>query len=165
VSLHYNPPMTDYYKYLGVDLGEKRIGLALTDGLRLVAEPWGMFNRTSRVADFAYLQKVVVEQNVRLLVFGLPVTLGGEEGRMAAWVREYATAVSTALNLPVTFWDESLTSQAAERSLREQGLNSKQMKAHVDAVAAALMLQSYLEAHRERDQNDSYANEDGWFDE
>jgi hypothetical protein len=49
--------------------------------------------------------------------------------------------------------------------LREQGLNSKQMKAHVDAVAAALMLQSYLEAHRERDQNDSYANEDGWFDE
>lgn len=143
--------MTNYTKYLAVDLGEKRIGLALSDTLKMIAEPVDVFERTSRKADFAYIGQLVAAQNVSLIVMGLPVTLGGEEGRMAAWARSYGEELGQTLNLPVEFWDESLTSMQAERSLREQGLSSKQMKGRVDAVAAALLLQNYLEAQREDD--------------
>ncbi len=138
-------------KYLAIDLGEKRIGLALSDTLKMIAAPLEVFARTSRKADFAHVGQIARAENVSLLIMGLPVTLGGEEGRMAAWARDYGQALGEALNLPVEFWDESLTSMQAERSLREQGLNSKQMKGRVDAVAAALILQSYLESQRDDD--------------
>lgn len=143
--------MTDDTKYLAIDLGEKRIGLALSDTLKIIAEPFDVFERTSRKADFTYIGRIASEQNVCKVVLGLPVTLGGTEGRMAAWARDYGRELGETLKLPVEFWDESLTSMQAERSLREQGLSSKQMKGRVDAVAAALILQSYLEAQRADD--------------
>lgn len=143
-------------KYLALDLGEKRIGLALSDTLKIIAAPLEVFTRTSRQADFAHIAQIARAENVTLLIMGLPITLGGEEGRMAAWARDYGQALGEALNLPVTFWDESLSSMQAERSLREQGLNSKQMKGRVDAVAAALILQSYLESQREENNDWSW---------
>lgn len=135
--------------FLAIDLGEKRIGLAVSDSLGIVAQPLEVFLRTSRAADFAHIGRVVAKHGVGQLVMGLPVPLSGEEGRMAAWVRDYGAALGTAVQLPITFWDESLTSVQAEQAMREAGYNRKQMTGKLDAVAAALILQSYLESLRE----------------
>lgn len=136
-------------KLLALDLGEKRIGVALSDTLKIVAQPFDVFPRTSRKADFAYVQAIVAREHVSQIVVGLPLTMSGEEGTMAQWARDYGTELGEALGIPVIFWDESLTSMQAERSMREYGMNRKQMKKKVDAVAAALILQSYLESLRE----------------
>lgn len=134
---------------LALDLGEKRIGLALSDSLGIAAQPLEVFKRTSRQADFAHVGRLVAKHDVRGLIIGLPISLNGEEGAMAAWVRDYGAALGAAVNLPVTFWDESLTSVQAEQAMREAGYNRQQMTGKLDAVAAALILQSYLESLRD----------------
>ena len=136
-------------KLLALDLGEKRIGVALSDTLKIVAQPFDVFPRTSRKADFEYVQAIVERESVSQIVVGLPITMSGEEGTMAQWARDYGTDLGQTLGVPVVFWDESLTSMQAERAMREYGLSRKQMKKKVDAVAAALILQSYLESLRE----------------
>lgn len=138
----------EWHKYMALDLGEKRIGVALTDNLRLVAEPYEVFRRTSRRADYAHIGETAVRENVSRIVVGLPVLLGGEEGTMARWARDYGRGLSEAINISVVFWDESLTSQQAEQAMREAGYSSKKMRGKLDAVAAAFILRSYLEANR-----------------
>ena len=134
--------------WLGIDLGEKRIGIALSDGLKIAAQPHSIIQRTSRKADFAQFRKIVVEHNVGRLVIGLPVQMNGEEGAMAKWVRDYGKALGEALGLPVVFQDESLTSEMAAGAMAEAGYNRKKMKGKLDAVAAALILQSYMDEMR-----------------
>ena len=136
-------------RYLGIDLGEKRIGLAVSDGLGMVAAAYGHIQRRSRREDFTRIEEIIRQEGIDHLVVGLPVLLSGEEGRMAAWARDYGTDLARHVNRPVAFWDEALTSEMAEESLRAQGLSKKKMKGKVDAVAAALILQSFLNAVRE----------------
>jgi putative Holliday junction resolvase len=133
---------------LGVDLGEKRIGLALSDTGRLIASAHGMMARKSRAEDFARFGHLVAEQGVTLVVMGLPITLAGHEGDRAAWVRNYAEDLRNHLPVPIVYWDESLTTKEAEASLRAQGKRRRKIKENVDAVAAALILQSYLDSAR-----------------
>jgi putative Holliday junction resolvase len=142
--------MTEFDKTLGrvvaLDLGEKRIGVALSDPTRTIAAAHAVLSRKSRAEDFARYARIIAEQRVTLLVVGLPVTLGGEEGERAAWVRDYAADLGRHVGVPVVFWDESLTTVEAEAALRAQGRRGKRLKERVDAVAAALILQSYLDA-------------------
>lgn len=143
-------------KFLALDLGEKRIGVALSDTLKIIAQPYQVFPRTSRQADFAHVQKIVQEQNVSQIVVGLPINMNGEEGAMAQWVRDYATHLGETLQLPILFWDESFTSVQAEAAMREYGWSRKKLKEKIDAVAAALILQSYLESVRPQGQMDEF---------
>lgn len=136
--------------YLALDLGEKRIGIALTDRMRIVARPFSVIQRTSRQADFAQIGQITAAHEVCHIIVGLPIMLNGDEGPMAEWARDYGQDLGRTLGLPVTFWDEALTSIAAEKALREGGLTHKKIKNKIDAVAAALLLQSYLEAEREQ---------------
>ncbi len=136
--------------YLAVDLGEKRIGLAISDSLKMVASPLIVFLRRSRREDFAFIRQVASEKAVEKIIVGLPLLFSGEEGRMARWARDYGTALGASLGLPVEFWDETLTSDQAEEAMRAGGLNKKKMKGKLDAVAAALILQSFLDAEREQ---------------
>ncbi|MEM8861479.1 MAG: Holliday junction resolvase RuvX [Chloroflexota bacterium] len=138
----------DFKPWLGIDLGEKRIGVALSDGLKIAAQPFTTINRTSRKADFAQFGKIARENGVGLLVLGLPMSLDGSEGAMAKWARDYGTALGETLELPVVFQDESLTSEMAAGAMAEAGYNRKKMKGKLDAVAAALILQSYMDEHR-----------------
>lgn len=140
--------VNDYRPWLGVDLGEKRIGIALSDGLKIAAQPLTTIQRTSRKADFEQFGKLAAQHNVGRLVVGLPVSLDGSEGAMAQWARNYGTALGEALSLPVTFQDESLTSEMAAGAMAEAGYNRKKMKGKLDAVAAALILQSYMDEVR-----------------
>lgn len=135
---------------LTIDLGEKRIGLAVSDAGRMIARSYGMFKRTSRQADFARYRAVIAEQRVTLVVMGLPLRLDGTDSSTTAWVRHYTAELAENISVPVEFWDESYSSQQAEASLSARGIRAKRQKERLDAAAAAFILQSYLDAHRER---------------
>ena len=133
---------------MALDLGEKRIGVAISDELRLIAKSYAVIKRKSRREDFARYQTIIAEQNITLLVIGLPITLGGTDSQKTTWVRDYADDLRSHITIPITFWDESLTTVEAEASLRERGVRGKKAKERVDAVAAAFILQNYLDAKR-----------------
>lgn len=134
-------------RVMAIDLGEKRIGVAISDPTRTVAKAYGVLRRKSRREDFTRYAHIIAEQQVTLLVMGLPVPLSGVEGDRAAWVRDYTAELQQHLDIPVVFWDEALSTQRAEESLRARGAGRKQAKQRLDAVAAAFILQDYLDAH------------------
>ncbi len=134
-------------RIMALDLGEKRIGVAVSDETRLIATSYGVIKRKSRKEDYARYRQIIEEQNITLLVVGLPVTLSGEEGQKAAWVRDYTAGLASQLDIPVKFWDESLTTVEATASLRARGKRGKKAQERIDAVAAAFILQYYLDAH------------------
>jgi putative Holliday junction resolvase len=141
--------MNSQGRIMAIDLGEKRIGVALSDPTRTLARPYGVLARKSRQEDFERFRHIIAEQEVTLVVMGLPITLGGDEGQRAAWVRDYSAGLQQnfahhGLDLPLVFWDESLTTKEAEASLRARGQRGKKLKARVDAVAAAFILESFL---------------------
>lgn len=133
-------------RILALDLGEKRIGVAISDETQLIARSYAVIERTSRVADFAQIAEIVARENVGSLLVGLPVELDGAEGPLAAWVRDYSAALAEDLGLPLTFWDESFTSKQASESMRARGIRAREQKEWIDAVAAAFILQDFLNA-------------------
>ena len=132
------------FRALALDLGERRIGVAISDALGMVARPLEIFPRTSRRADFAHIGALVTAHQVDAVIVGLPLNMDGTEGRQAAWVRDYSAALAETLAVPVHFWDERLTSEEAIDILRAQGKSTA--KGEIDAVAAAVILQSYLDS-------------------
>ncbi len=132
-------------RYLALDLGEKYIGVAISDTMGMIARPLEVFPRTSRVADFSHVRALISEHHVAALIVGLPIQMDGTEGSQAAWVRNYSAALAETLSIPLYFCDERLTTVEAEEIFRAQG--KKPNKDWVDAVAAAVILQSYLNNH------------------
>ena len=147
--------MSDYSKFLALDLGEKRIGVALCDGLKMVAQPLEVFGRTSRKNDFSHVAQLIKQHDVSRVVVGLPLSLDGSEGRMAQWARDYGRDLAETVSIKVVFWDESFTSEMAATLMAEQGYSRKKMKDKLDAMAAALILQSYLDSQIWREDDDS----------
>mgnify|MGYP001283702435 FL=1 len=135
-------------RVMALDLGEKRIGIALSDPTRTIAAAHSVLSRRSRQEDFAHYDQLIAANGVTLLVVGLPMTLGGQEGQRAAWVRDYAAELAARLAVPVALWDESLSTVEAEAALRAQGRRGRKLRQRVDAVAATIILQSYLDAQR-----------------
>lgn len=133
-------------RVLALDLGEKRIGVAVSDATRTIAKSLTVFKRKSRKEDYATIAHLIAEQQANLLVVGLPVPFSGIEGEKAAWVRHYAAELQQHLAIPIEFWDEALTTVQAYDSMRQRGKSAKQAKDRIDAVAAAFILQSYLDA-------------------
>lgn len=132
-------------RYLALDLGDRRIGVALSDTLGIVARPVEVFERASRDEDFSYIAKLIEAYEVDTLICGLPLNMDGTEGPQAAWVRDYTDALRQTLSIPVVLWDERLTTEDAKEILHAQGKAIE--KDWLDAVAAAVILQSYLDAH------------------
>jgi putative holliday junction resolvase len=135
-----------YGRILALDLGEKRIGVALSDEARLFARSLLVFKRSSRAADFARIGQLVAEQGVNLILIGLPIRLDGVEGSKAAWVRDYGAALADKLRIATEYWDESLSTVRAEASLAVRGESRRKRTARIDAVAAAMILQDYLDS-------------------
>ena len=132
-------------RVMALDLGEKRIGVALSDETRLLATSHSVFRRTSRLADFERIDRIIDQNGVTLLIVGLPTLPSGEEGSKAAWVRDYASEMANVIGIKIEFWDESFSTVDAVASLRELGKRGKKSRQWVDAVAAAIILQSYLD--------------------
>jgi putative Holliday junction resolvase len=135
-------------RMLGLDFGTKRIGLAAADREAGLARPLATLARKGGVRDLEAVARLAAEQQAEEVVVGLPLNMDGSEGRMARLAREFAAALGARTGLPVHLWDERLSSFEAEAQLREVGDRPARRKQKVDQVAAALILESYMEAHR-----------------
>jgi putative holliday junction resolvase len=135
-------------RLLGLDIGESRIGVAVSDPTGTVATPLTVLDSREVLHDPSQLARLVEEYEAAGLIVGLPLTMAGEEGPQAARIREHVDALSERLGIPVTLWDERLTTVQARRSLAEAGLDEREQRKMVDMVAASLILQSYLDARR-----------------
>ena len=138
-------------RVLGIDFGERRIGLALSDPTGTIATPLETVQRrTGKRPPFARLEEIARDRDVSRLVVGLPLDLRGRETSWCRQVRAMGDELAHRLGVPVSYVDERLTSVRAERAVRSVGLKKGQReeKARVDAAAAALILQSWLEGPR-----------------
>jgi putative holliday junction resolvase len=133
-------------RILALDLGKKRIGLAISDPLGVTAQGLRTIERTNKRADLAALEAVAHEWQAGLILLGNPKNMGGGEGRQSAWVREVAEALHQHSGLPVEFWDERLTTVEANRVLRSSGISIRKRAAAVDRLSAVILLQSYLDS-------------------
>jgi putative Holliday junction resolvase len=130
-------------KVLGIDAGERRIGLALSDELHLLATPHGILDRRHGMRPVLdSLIDLAVREHVGQVVVGLPLNADGSEGPQARRAREFASLCERVLTLPVTLWDERLSTVEA------RALVGSRKRQHVDDIAAALILQDYLDAQR-----------------
>ncbi len=134
---------------MGLDIGQKRIGIAGCDGLGLIAIGLGTITRSSFVNDIAQFRQIVEERGVQILVSGLPYNMNGTLGFQARQVQKYATRVASALNLPLEYIDERLTSYQAEQLLLAENISPSRNKGLIDRKAAALILQQWLDQRRE----------------
>ena len=132
-------------RILALDPGSKRVGVALSDELGWTAQPLETFERKSLAADLAHIKELVSRHAVREIVIGMPVRMDGRVGPAAQAVQQFLDAVQAAVGIPVTAWDERLTTKAAEQMLIEADVSRKKRKGAVDRVAAALLLKSYLD--------------------
>jgi putative Holliday junction resolvase len=130
---------------LGLDVGRKRIGVAGCDGTGLIATGLETIERRSFAEDVARLQELVAARRVTVLVVGMPYKLDGEVGAQARQVRRFAERMGAALNLPVEYVDERLTSYAAEELIHAEGRSPSQNKGLIDRKAAAIILQQWLD--------------------
>jgi putative Holliday junction resolvase len=141
---------------LALDVGKKRIGLAVSDALGLTAQGIDTLARTRIRQDIAELQQVAAKYKIHTLLVGKPLHMSGDESRQSEYTREFAERLSKALNLPVVYWDERLTSREAERLMREGGASLLQSRQAVDRMSAVLILESYLGFL----QNESFSEQD-----
>jgi putative Holliday junction resolvase len=130
-------------RYLGVDYGTKRIGLAISDGLGLTARPLGVVARRDLEAE---LRKIVDDYPLDGVVVGLPTALRGHEGESAEGARQLGEAIERILDVPIHYIDERFTSRMAESALLESGMRRRERKSTVDKVAAAIILQTFLDS-------------------
>lgn len=135
-------------RIMALDIGQTRIGVAMSDPGERVASPIAVLPAQEVVNRAPSFRRVLEDWEPELIVCGLPRSLSGEEGKQAARVRSIAGQVSHACGLPVEFVDERLSSSQAKRSLREKGLSERQMRGKVDMIAACLFLQAWLDARR-----------------
>jgi len=129
-----------------MDVGSRRIGLAISDLLGITAQGLDTLHRQNKRADFAQLERVIREHDVAEIVMGLPLRMSGAEGIQAEKMQAFAEDIRRRFKLPVHLWDERLTSAQANRLLRETDMSIKRRGAVVDQMAAVLILQSWMDA-------------------
>ncbi|MFW6051563.1 MAG: Holliday junction resolvase RuvX [Myxococcota bacterium] len=144
---------------LGVDPGERRVGLAVADDDVGVAVPLRTVPGGARAVR--EVKRAAEEEGAEALVVGLPLRLDGSEGTAARRARRFGDAIARETGLPVEWWDERLTTVAAERSLAAAGVRGRDRRRVVDQSAAALVLQAYLDARRDPSEDE----EDRWHEE
>jgi putative Holliday junction resolvase len=133
-------------RVLALDLGKKRIGLAVSDELGLTAQGLETLERTNIRQDLARISQLVSDRGVSLILIGNPLHMSGQEGRQAEYARDFGERLRIACGVPVEFWDERLTTVAAQRVLRESGISIEKRAKAVDRLAAVILLSSYLDS-------------------
>ena len=133
-------------RILALDHGSKRIGVAISDEMKMIAQPVEFIPAEPIGQAFARLQAIMVEKPAELILVGLPRNMDGTYGPAAEKVRVFIEQLKQAIPIPVRTWDERLTSAQANRVLLQGNVRRDQRKEKVDAIAAAILLQSYLDA-------------------
>ncbi|MCK5236848.1 MAG: Holliday junction resolvase RuvX [Deltaproteobacteria bacterium] len=132
-------------KYLGIDLGKKRIGIALSDDSGIIAEPYIQIERRSTNSAVDEIFEIVKEKEVNRIVIGLPLLEDGNEGSMAKDVLKFKEVLETRCGLHVTTWDERFSTKAVTRVLIDADVSRKKRKNSVDKLSASFILQGYLD--------------------
>lgn len=140
-------------RVLGLDYGDRHIGLALSDPLRFTAQPVGQYILAGEAEDKKYFETFIREHDVDRIVIGLPLRMDGSMGTRVEKTREFARWLEKTLGLPVVLWDERLTSQQAAGIMNEQRIHWRKRKKVEHQISASLILQSYLD-HCRRDGHD-----------
>lgn len=135
-------------RVLGLDVGLRRIGLAVSDSLGITAQGLETLQRRNKRQDFEKLRAIVEQYAITGFVVGYPLRMNGAEGTQAGKIKEFAQELERRFHLPVHLWDERLTSAEANRLLRESEMSIQRRAAAVDRMAAVLILQSWMEAQR-----------------
>lgn len=133
-------------RLMALDVGNKRIGVAVSDPLRLFARGLTVITRTSNKETFQAIRELVVEQEVGKLIVGLPLSMNGEVGPQAQAVQKFADKLRAKLEVPIEMWDERLSTASASQVMFERGQSARKQKASIDSVAAAVILHDYMEA-------------------
>jgi putative Holliday junction resolvase len=133
-------------RILALDHGTKRIGVAVSDELKMIAQPLEFIPAEPFARFLARLRELLQSMQVELIVVGLPRNLDGSYGPAALKVREFVAALRDAVTIPIQTWDERLTTAQAQRFLIQGGVRREKRKEKVDQTAAALLLQSYLDS-------------------
>ena len=141
-------------RIMGLDFGSKTVGVALSDSLLITAQGLEIIGRKEENKlrrTLARIEELIQEYEVTEIVLGLPKNMNGTEGERVALTREFAEKLERRTGLPVIFWDERLTTVAADKAMMEAGIRRESRKEYVDKIAASLILQGYLDSRREAD--------------
>ena len=144
--------MTEVARVLGIDFGERRIGIALSDPTRTIAQPHAtLVRRRRKRPPVAKILHIMVTEDIDTVVLGLPLSLDGDEPEWAAQVRDFGDSIARRSGRPVEYVDERFSSVLAERAVRSLGLPraERERKERIDAAAAAIILQTYLDRAKE----------------
>ncbi len=133
-------------RILGIDYGQKRIGIAISDEMAIVATPVGTVEESGVNAAVAAIAKIVTEREVGKIIVGLPRNMDGSIGPKAQETLAFVEKLKTRSTVPIQMWDERLTTKAAERAMIEADVSRKKRRENIDKMAAQLILQSYLDS-------------------
>jgi len=147
---------------LALDIGKRRIGVAVSDPLGMVARPVETVQSVSLNVDVARITEIARELEAELIVVGDPIHMSGDPGTMSNRAHKFGETLEQISGLPVVYCDERLTTVEAQRILHDSGVPPKKARQQIDAVAAAVILQSYLNTQKPR-RNDSDPLEDRYF--
>ena len=141
-------------RILALDAGERRIGIALSDPEGILAIPIAAIVRKDEETDFAAILDLVHQHGVERIVVGLPYSMNGSVGRQAKQVQDFVDRLSQRMPVPVATWDERLSTVAAGKMLRDAGTKKNRKKEKLDATAAAIILQTYLDSLQSQNRPD-----------
>jgi len=135
-------------RFLGLDVGDRRIGMAVSDETGTVAQGRGVYTRQGEEEDLSYFVELCRREQVEKIVVGLPLNMDGSEGKQAKRARAFGAALARQTGLPVEFLDERLTTVEADRVLTQAGLREKKRRKVRDELSAILILQAWLDSRR-----------------
>ena len=138
-----------YYKVMGLDFGDKRIGVALSEVSRFLATGLETYTRVSTEKDLQHLEKIITENKVKVVVFGLPLNMDGSRGIRVEKTEQFAEKLKAKCDVTIDYYDERLSSVSAEDILIQAGVRREKRKELIDKVAATLILQDYLDKNKE----------------
>ena len=138
-------------RILGLDFGEKRIGVAVSDALNIIAQSVGTIERKGIKSDLKKIQELVQEYNAGRLIVGLPLNMNGTKGRSANLAIDFVNKVKKEIQIEVEMVDERLTTRQGERIFLEADVSREKRKKNLDKIAAQLILQMYLDLHVQKD--------------
>jgi putative Holliday junction resolvase len=135
-------------RVLALDVGKRRIGLAISDPLGITAQGLPTLERTTVREDVARLVDLTVDRSVSLFLIGEPLHMSGDKSRQAQYIRDFGERLTEKTGIPVQFWDERLTTVQAQRVLKESGISIEKRARAVDRLAAVILLESYLDSRQ-----------------
>ncbi len=141
-------------RILAMDLGKRRIGLAVSDPLGVTAQGLPTFHRTRIREDLDELAGTIAKYEVELVLMGNPIHMSGDESRQSVYTHEFAERLTKRTGIPVKYWDERWTSMQAERILKESGISIEKRARAVDQMSAVILLESYLDSLNYEDSGD-----------